>query len=162
MTPHSFCTLLRLRPAALLLVLLLPLVGCPTAGGDDDDAGDDDDSTEYVKPGDWQDMDFDERKEYMTQVVEPAAQDLFQEFDAAEYAEFSCSTCHGDDAEDVDYEMPNGLTELPVSGFPFSESSDPDEARYGEFMEDTLNPEIAALVDQQPGPQGFGCYACHE
>ena len=160
MIPHSLSTLLR--PAALFLVLLLPLLGCPTAGGDDDDAGDDDDSTEYVKPADWQDMDFDQRKEYMTQVVEPAAQDLFQEFDAVEYAEFSCSTCHGDDGEDVDYEMPNGLSELPISGFPFSGSNDPEEARYGAFMEDTLRDAIAELVDQEPGPQGFSCYDCHE
>lgn len=163
MTPHSLSFLLRLRPAALLLVLLLPLLGCPPAGGDDDDAGDDDDSTEYEKPGDWQDMDFDQRKEYMTQIVEPAMQELFQEFDPVEYAEFSCSTCHGDDAEEVEYELPNSLEPLPLSGHPFSESSDPEEARYGEFMEDVVKPEMAPLVDQSlVGAERFSCYSCHD
>lgn len=159
MTPLSLFSLLRLRSAALLLALLLPILGCPTAGGDDDDAaGDDDDSTEYEKPADWQDMDFDQRKEYMTQIVEPEMQAIFQEFDAVEYAEFACSTCHGDDAEDVEYEMPNGLHPLR---FPLNPST-PEEEAYIEFMEDDVIGPMADLVDQEVGMSGFRCTACHE
>ncbi len=163
MTPSSLVTLLRLRSAALALVLLLPVLGCPPAGGDDDDAADDDDSTEYVKPADFGDMDFDQRKEYMTQIVEPTMQGFFQEFDAEEYAEFSCPVCHGDDAEDVEYELPNQLEDLPLSGHPYSQSSDPRIARYGEFMEDVVKPQMAQLLDRPlTGPQRMSCYDCHD
>lgn len=155
MTPDK---LISLR-GALLLCFLLALAGCPTSGGDDDDAaGDDDDSTDYVKPADWQDMDFDQRKEYMTQVVEPEMQAVFQEYDADKYAEFACATCHGDDGEDVDYEMPNGLHPL---SFPLNPTSPEEEADI-EFMEDEVIVDMAALVDQVPGTNGFRCTACHE
>ena len=145
-----------------LLLGLLPLLACPPAGDDDDDAGDDDDSTPYVQPGPFEDMDFDERKEFMMQIVEPAMQELFQEYDADEFASFSCSTCHGEDGEDLEYELPNGLEPLSQADFPVGNIDDPDRRAFALFMEDEIVPAIAEHLGRTVGVGGVRCTTCHE
>ncbi|MCP4873546.1 MAG: hypothetical protein GY898_33080 [Proteobacteria bacterium] len=143
----------------LLLLLLLPLTACGPVPADDDDAGDDDDDTPYVATGPWADLSFTERIAYMENIVEPAMQELFLEFDPVEFEDFGCETCHGEDADDVEYELPNGVT--PIS-FPL-DVSEPGREEFADFMDEVVKPEMAALVDEQPFPQGdFGCFACHE
>ncbi|MEE2828591.1 MAG: hypothetical protein VX498_05355 [Myxococcota bacterium] len=153
--------------AFLLLLLTGLLVGCPIppgGGGDDDDASfDDDDDTPYVQPAPWADMDFIQRLEFMEQVVEPTMKELFVDFDEEEFKDFSCTTCHGDDGSDLDYEMPNGVTPLDLDDFPLSASPDERTRDFDVFMSDEVKPTMAALLDRQPFPQGdFGCFACHE
>ncbi|GEM_PF-2986108 len=134
-------------------------VGCPT----EDPVDDDDDAL----PDSYQEMDRMQRTTYMEETVLPRMQELFSAYDPF-FPEVECETCHGADYEDpdVDYAMPNGNTELPFSGFPFSESDDPEEAAFGEFMEDDILPDIVELLDEEEfDPQtgeGFGCYGCHE
>jgi len=115
----------------------------------------------------WQDLEtLTEQREFMNWEVLPPMADAFQAFDADEFAEFDCETCHGDDMWQVEFEMPNGNTELPFDGFPFSESDDLEEAAFGEFMEDDVLPDMVELLDEEEyDPQtgtGFGCYECHE
>ena len=153
----------------LALLGLTFALGCPTTG-DDDDAANDDDAAGlcdgYEEPDeDFADLSDAEKRAFMECMVVPTMEPLFQDFDADAYADFGCATCHGEDREDVDHEMPNGLEELPISGFPFSNSSDPEEAAYGEFMEDTVVSEMAALLGRSRNvndPNYFGCYDCHE
>ena len=79
-------------------------------------------------------------------------------FDAEEYPSLECSHCHGEDAEDVDYEMPNGLLELD---FPLP--NDADTQRYEDFMDEQVVPQIAEYLDDQPWPTGdITCGTCHE
>ncbi len=157
-------------PFSLLVLLGLAFaVGCPTSGDDDDAVGDDDDAVadpcaDYAAPGAWEDLDEEERRAYMTCVVVPTMAPMFQEFDEERFAGFGCVTCHGEDREAVEHEMPNGLEELPLSGFPFSNSSDPDEAAIGAFMEDDVVGEMAQLLGRSRNPNSpdyFGCYDCH-
>jgi len=145
------------RPLLLLLLLLAPLSACaPLPAGSDDD---DDDDTPYVAPGPWADLSYVERIAYMENIVEPTMREHFQDFDPDGFADFGCDTCHGDDANDVDYELPNGVT--PIS-FPL-DVSEPGRQEFEDFMDEVVKPEMAALVDQQPFPQGeFSCFSCHE
>ena len=146
------------RSLLLLLLLLVPLAACVPVT-DDDDAGDDDDDTPYVAPGPWADLSFTERLAYMENLVEPPMRTLFQEFDPVQFEDFGCATCHGEDAAEIEYELPNGVT--PIS-FPL-DVSEPGREELAEFMDDVVKPQMAALVDEQPFPQGdFGCFACHE
>jgi len=151
-----------------LLLLAMGLLACGPAG-DDDDASDDDDAVDvcadYETEGEWEDLDEDQRRLFMECEVVPEMRDLFQEFDADEYSNFSCDTCHGADREEVDHEMPNGLEELPMGGFPFSQSDDPEEAAYGEFMEQEVLGAMQDLLVRSSDfqdPEFFGCYGCHE
>ena len=149
---------LRLRFEFFLSVLLVVCLasGCSSGDDDDDVSDDDDDSTPYVKPGPWQDMSFDEREEYMREVVEPTMEALFAEYDPESFGNIGCSTCHGQNAADNDYAMPNGLEPLDVADFPLSDE-------IADFMDDEVKPAMAELLDQEPFPQGeFGCFNCHE
>ena len=40
------------------------------------------------------------------------------EFDGERYADFGCGTCHGEDAREVGFEMPNGLAPLDPAHIP--------------------------------------------
>jgi hypothetical protein len=153
-----------MRPSLLALALLL---GCPAPVDVDDDdatAADDDDATPYEPPGPWADLDRLQRIEYMENLVEPAARELFQEFDPELYAEFGCETCHGEDPADHDYAMPSGALEaLSISEINgLANNVDPDRARYAALMDD-VKATVAPLVGQQPFPSGsFSCFDCHE
>ncbi|MEE2828517.1 MAG: hypothetical protein VX498_04975 [Myxococcota bacterium] len=156
-----------LFPLAISLVLSFALLSACSVGDDDDDddsvPGDDDDSTPYVQPGPWEDLDFGQRLEFMTELVEPRMKELFVAFDDEEYAYFGCETCHGDDADDVDYEMPNGGTALDVDDFPLQQSPDERLRAYAVFMNDEVKPIMAEMLELLPHPQGpFGCFECHE
>ena len=154
---------LRSLVCLLALLALSSLAGCPSAGDDDDVVGDDDDdSTPYVQPGPFEDMDFDERVEFMTEIVEPRMQELMQEFDADEFSSFSCSNCHGEDAEENEYELPNGLEALSNDDFPIEDIEDDERRAYAEFMEEEIVPEIAELLERSIGVTGVRCTTCHE
>ncbi len=152
-----------IRPSQLCFlfaVLLVALPACSGGGGRDDD---DDDDTPYVKPADWEDMDFAQRREYMEQVVQPTMEELFVAWDPELYPEVTCETCHGEDPLDVDYEMPNGLEPLDLDDFPLENSPDEEIREHAIFMNDEVKPTMAELLDQEPFPQGtFGCFECHE
>ena len=55
----------------------------------------------------WDELSVEERSTHMYKVVQPRMKRLFQEFDPERFAEFSCSTCHGQGAADGTYAMPS-------------------------------------------------------
>jgi hypothetical protein len=119
------------------------------------------------RPTSYQDMDFDQRHAYMSEVVLPAMKDTFVVFDA-EYASMSCVTCHGDGAIDGSYAMPSPqLPLLPASEEAFLEylEADPEHARWSQFMVDEVWPQMAELLDaplyDEKTPDGFSCSNCH-
>ena len=108
---------------------------------------------------------FEQRKAFMQEVFMPAMRDKFQAFDATEYADFSCATCHGATAEAGTFEMPNVDHMLSFSAFPSADSTDEREARFAKFMFEEVTPTAVELLKRQPFDQstgmGFGCTGCH-
>lgn len=114
----------------------------------------------------WADMSQEQRGEYMANVVVPRLRPVFQQFDAEEFAEFNCATCHGDNAQEVGFRMPNGLHPLNPTQIPsMFESEDPEVQRVAQFMAGEVTPLMTELLGAAPYDpethQGFGCMSCH-
>jgi hypothetical protein len=113
----------------------------------------------------WAQKDHEQRRRYMVQVVLPAMTELFQSFDAQRYGTFRCTNCHGDNAQAVNFHMPNTLHPLDPQAMPTPQSSNADEARYATFMSTHVTPKMVELLGVAPydmqTQQGFGCFGCH-
>ena len=114
---------------------------------------------------DWVNLNPMQKKDYMVQVVMPRMIELYTEFDPAEAANFTCASCHGANAADVQFRMPNGISPIDPANFPTPNSPDPEIARQAAFMTNTLTPEMTRLIGAQPFDRmtmmGFGCFSCH-
>lgn len=109
----------------------------------------------------WADMSHAEQMVYMQEVVTPKMATLFQEFDAQEFAQFNCATCHGPSAAQGNFEMPNAA--LPRLGdFEVAKQEHPKGMA---FMIEKVTPQMAELLHMpafDPKTQkGFGCFGCH-
>lgn len=114
----------------------------------------------------WDAMSKEQKGDYMKQVIKPEMQALMASFDAEEGEEFGCKSCHGDNAKEVGFEMPNGLHPLVASEIEsMPNSDDEEEARWAVFMMKKWEPKMAALLGKQPYDpatgQGFSCFDCH-
>lgn len=112
----------------------------------------------------WEQKNHQQRLEYMGLVVYPKMKELFQAYDPEYFGEFKCQTCHGEDMEAVDYEMPNSLIALSAENtIEEAMSYDPETSK---FMAEKVVPKMAELLGEDPvDPQegsGFGCFACHQ
>jgi len=107
-------------------------------------------------------MTHEERGHYMAEVVMPAMRPIFQDHDATRYAEFSCGTCHGANAREVEFHMPNGLHPLDHAAIMATfQSQDPSAT----WMTQQVWPRMAELIgepqfDMATG-EGFRCVNCH-
>jgi hypothetical protein len=113
----------------------------------------------------WSAMSKDQRKQYMKAVVAPKAKELFVAFDSSRYANFSCTTCHGDGANDGTFKMPNPkLPVLPNTPDGFKRLM-ADKPTAMEFMSKQVKPTVAHLLGEPEfNPEtktGFGCMECH-
>lgn len=108
-------------------------------------------------------LDQDQRIEFMKQKVVPTMQPIFQNHDPKEFAEFGCKTCHGEQAEQGHFDMPNpGLPKLN-----FKDQS--EMAKFSkedmEWMAKEVKPAMAKLLSEPEftpeNPNGFGCTGCH-
>lgn len=93
----------------------------------------------------------------MDEVVMPRMKQLFQEAAPDEFAEMDCRTCHGQDAKERHFEMPNpALPKLSTGGdFEVEMRDHPDMTK---FMKNVVVPE---MIKALPGVEGFGCFNCH-
>jgi len=108
----------------------------------------------------WKDKNHEERHAYMAAHVEPIMKKLFQEHNKKDYAGFGCPTCHGKDAELVDYKMPNSLYALPEKD-PVEEAKSVDEDTAA-FMVDKVLPTMSRLLSKQDGNGNpVSCFTCH-
>ncbi len=107
----------------------------------------------------WKDMDRDQRMEFMGLTVLPEMKKLFQEADPEGYKDFKCQTCHGENMQEVDYKLPNGLFALEKPD-PIPASKEYDE-EVTAFMMDKVVPRMAELMQMEPVKE-FGCFNCHE
>lgn len=110
----------------------------------------------------WAEMDHDQRAAFMRDTVMPEMQTMFQEHDAERFAQFNCATCHGQDAIDVSFEMPNGIAPLDPTHVPAMFES---EQPMAVFMTRSVWPRMAEMLGQPPYDpethEGFSCFNCH-
>jgi hypothetical protein len=113
----------------------------------------------------WKDMSHEERLALMKDSVLPKMKAAFQSFDAKDYADFSCKTCHGEGVKKGKFDMPYpGLPKLDAKdGFKKIAAKHPAAMK---FMEQTVEPTMADILglpkwDQATNPTGFGCQNCH-
>ncbi|HUQ08616.1 MAG TPA: hypothetical protein VM261_39260 [Kofleriaceae bacterium] len=113
--------------------------------------------------GQWESMDHQARAKFMGDVVLPAMQAEFKAFDATEFAEINCKTCHGKGADDHSFEMPNA--DLPVLSMAFFQAPPDDKKAVLEFMSTKVKPQMATLLGlperTETNEDGFGCMHCH-
>ena len=113
---------------------------------------------------DWAGMSHEQKLEHMKTVVMPKMKELFVAFDAKEFGNMKCPTCHGDGAKNQTFKMPN--PKLPKLSYTdhFKKHMDkkPEETK---FMMEKVVPEMAALLGMQPFDpktnKGLGCANCH-
>jgi hypothetical protein len=113
----------------------------------------------------WKDQNADQRKQFMKTVVYPKMKAEFVTFDAKDFSNMTCATCHGDGAKDGSFKMPNpGLPKLPgdEAGFKELAAKKPEAVK---FMHGTVVPEMAQMLGEKPYDptthEGFGCFQCH-
>lgn len=117
-------------------------------------------------PAPWPELSTDARRAHMAAHVSPAMGALFREWDATRFDDFGCATCHGTDARERSFAMPNhALPALYPSGsIGQRQTVDrfPDGAR---FMFNRVMPAMQTLLGAAPYDtatgEGFTCFACH-
>ena len=105
-------------------------------------------------------LDHDQRIAFMKQKVVPPMKPLFQNHDGKKYAEFGCRTCHGEQAKQGHFDMPN--PNLPKLNFNDMSKFKKEDI---EWMHNDVLPTMAKLLGQpmhsKDNPNGFGCLGCH-
>ena len=142
---------------ASLLTSLLALAAC---GGKSTSPSGPAAAPRPLAPGAWEAMNDRQRATFMKETVLPVMAAKLTAFDAEEFGEVTCKTCHGPGAEEGKFEMPSGA--LPELDFA---NPDPDDAAINEFMAKEVKPTMAMLLGQTEyspeNPKGFGCLHCH-
>lgn len=112
----------------------------------------------------WKDKSRDDKLAIMKTVVMPKMKAEFQAFDAKEFKDFTCKTCHGEAAKEGKFEMPNPkLPKLNAKdGFKAHQKK---HAKMLEFMMHKVVPGMADAMGVKPfdpaTKEGFGCGGCH-
>jgi len=141
------------------LRMILILVALSACGGSQPHA-----VTASGPPGDFDAMSHDQKMAFMKNTVFPRMKSEFQAFDATDYADFSCKSCHGAGAASGNFKMPNpDLPKLDVAhGFAKDTA---EHAKTMDFMMHKVKPEMAQMLGQpeysETNKDGFGCMECH-
>jgi hypothetical protein len=106
------------------------------------------------QPGDaWSSQSFVEKHETMTFVVLPNMGRAFAKFRGDDVPKLRCTSCHGVNAEDIHYRMPNGG----------ARALDPDhlpgvgDGPWAKFMIEEVEP----AMKQMTGDSRITCFTCH-
>ena len=106
-------------------------------------------------------LEHDQRIAFMKQKVVPTMKPIFQNHDAKKFAEFGCRTCHGEQAKEGHFDMPN--PKLPKLNFTDMSKFKKEDI---DWMHNEVWPTMGKLVQQElyskDNPKGFGCLECHE
>jgi hypothetical protein len=117
-------------------------------------------------PTPWEEMSFEDKKSWMALEVMPRVAPLFEAYDGERFAGFGCEGCHGEGAQDRNYEMPNsGIFTLHASGSQEQLHMVNEMRPMVNFMFQDVVPTMRTLLgeeefDSESG-EGFGCFACH-
>ncbi|MBW2522826.1 MAG: hypothetical protein JRI23_01560 [Deltaproteobacteria bacterium] len=123
-----------------------------------------DDEPEAANPPEkpkWGAMSHDQKREHMTVAVMPKMSESFKAFDADEFGQMNCATCHGPGVKEGKFGMPNAaLPKLSPDG-----KWEKLDQKAVAFMKTKVVPEMASLIDAKPydpaTKQGFSCFGCH-
>jgi hypothetical protein len=106
-----------------------------------------------------------QRLDYMGLFVLPRMEKLFKEWRPADYGDFRCQTCHGED-----FDKPPVNFHMPRVSYPLK-ADDPIgaamkyDAEATHFMMEKVLPTMAELLGEKPYDdktgQGFACFRCH-
>jgi hypothetical protein len=105
-----------------------------------------------------------EKLAVMKDVVVPTMKPLFQAHDPEKFKDFGCVTCHGPNAKNGKFDMPN--PELPKLNYAdnLKEHQEKTPAMLT-FMAEKVKPEMTRLLNEPPFDpatgKGFGCGECH-
>jgi len=109
--------------------------------------------TPRSRPDTWSKLTFEERHSVMTFKVLPNMARTWRDFKHTQDPEMTCRTCHGQDAEAVNYRMPNpSLTKIDAKIDP----AHPPTSETATFMKTKMVPEVSELVGAD-----VGCNTCH-
>jgi hypothetical protein len=121
-----------------------------------------------AEPTAYEEMNFEQRHAFMTDVVLPEMKETFVAFDP-KFQDMTCATCHGSGATDGSYAMPSGdIPRLPATEEAFYEYiKDPEHGKWSQWMMDEVWPQMADLLqvpvfDHEKNPTGFSCSNCHK
>ena len=117
-------------------------------------------------PEQWELMSKDERGEHMVASVMPTMGKLFEGHDPARYSDFACTTCHGGDAMDRGFAMPNpSLPSVYPLQAPERQQSMRDQPNVVRFMSDRVVPTMATLLQlpasDSASENAVSCFSCH-
>lgn len=112
-------------------------------------------------PEAWSDTLSDKQKAvFMKEKVVPRMSKVFQAYDAKEYENFDCKTCHGPQMKEPHEFLPA----LTMKGGKFTAAE--KEPEVVKFMMEKVMPEMASLFGKEvydpATKQGFGCAGCHD
>jgi hypothetical protein len=141
-------------------VVLLAAACGPKSPSSTMPTGDEDSAGVALPDVPFEQLDHDQRAEFMRQKVVPVMKPLFQNHDPKHFAEFGCQTCHGAQANDGHFDMPN--PELPKLNLRDLGKFENDDI---EWMSKEIAPTMGQILNEPlssaDNPQGFGCPACH-
>ena len=114
----------------------------------------------------WASMTRDEREAHMLEAVYPTMESLALSYDDKRFKEFACETCHGQDAADVQYRMPNPqLYKVYPTGSAEQKEMVEKHQDILVFMFNTVVPAMTQLLGQpeydETTQKGLSCFSCH-
>ena len=152
----GFLNVRFLETSVIVTALALMLTGCSAKS-----TGPDAMKNRQVK---WSDMDINQRKQHMAEVVVPVAASVFQSWRPERYTKVGCTLCHGPGVQTENFQMPTShlprLSGKLLLGPEFEK--DPETTR---LKLKRLVPEMAKALQLKEfnliTRRGFGCYSCH-
>jgi len=108
----------------------------------------------------WAGKNNEQRFGFMAAQVHPVMSKVFIDYDP-DNAGFTCSNCHGENMEQIDYAMPNESLYAMPSDRPYDDAIDFD-AKIAVFMMTKVAPTMQELLNKGEGaPTKVTCFTCH-
>lgn len=108
----------------------------------------------------WAAKNMEQRFGFMAAQVHPVMKKIFIDYEE-DNAGFACSSCHGEDMEQIDYAMPNESLYAMPKDLPYDDAIDFDE-EMAVFMMTKVTPTLQDLLNKGEGPPTkVTCFTCH-
>lgn len=112
----------------------------------------------------WDEMNINQRKTHMKNVVLPRAAELFHSWRPEKYSAVSCDLCHNLETTSDDFHMPtnhlprlSGDWTLSAEFAKYPETTKLKLDRLVPLMANALGKKSFSIITRR----GFGCYSCH-
>ncbi|MDQ3034039.1 MAG: hypothetical protein M3Y87_16610 [Myxococcota bacterium] len=158
----------RRRTLAIIALTALTTLGCGGSSASPATASHTSEGVAEIPgpPRPWPALSRAERAQHMSAQVLPRMRELFAAYDGERYADFDCTTCHGDDARERGFAMPSpSLLPLHPTGSEGQHQTVRDHPEGVRFMYGRVLPMMQSLLAAPPFDEttreGFTCYACH-